>query len=214
MSVLHRLRHRMMVPEAGAALAFALAAMGVLAGCGGGSSMPAASAGATVTSPAPAAGGSVRLRPAQAKPVCAERARRALAGFLKVGESRVSMRPGVAGSGDRTCTLGVRGAARAVVDINTDPQVYFVLERTIVENAQLKSFQPAHPSPIQITHLGLDAAWFPDADYLLTTDGVRLVKVSVTWPHATERDRIEVGRLLAPRFLGRLHPRAADPNGS
>ena len=56
-----------------------------------------------------------------------------------------------------------------------------------------------------VAGLGLDADWFPDGNYVLTTDGVKLITVTVAWPGSSQAARRALSIAVARRFLGRLH---------
>jgi hypothetical protein len=40
---------------------------------------------------------------------------------------------------------------------------------------------------VAVTHLGLEAAWFPPKSQLMAADGVRLITVTVSWPGQSRR---------------------------
>jgi hypothetical protein len=166
-------------------------------------------------------GGSARTakphahRAAQA-PVCAPAASAAVARFLGVGEAGVSARVTTSSQATPECDLRVMEHGGRVVRVATaldsSPQPYFRLERTVVEASQQFSSVKL-PFPQHIAHLGLDAAWFPGPGQVMTTDGHRLVTVTVKWPDAPARRRRALAEATAKRFLGPLDPQAAEPGG-
>jgi hypothetical protein len=166
----------------------------VLAGCGGHS--------------APA-------RHATAGP-CTARARLAFAGALGVSASAVSA---VAGTGNNTypqCSYrAVIGSGRrvvAVANIDTGPQPYFILERTQVEASQVftAGAQRLYPAPTPVK-LGLDAWWFPGTTYLMTTEGIRLYTVTISWRGVAQKMRRDLAIAVARTYL--LPPRKRGATG-
>jgi len=116
----------------------------------------------------------------------------------------------VANSGAPSCRYTVEevGGRMVVVAVSADgaPQAYYRLEREIVEDSQ--SFTPTRlaPVPTNVPDLGLGASWFPLMSALLTSDGVRLITVTVRWPKATQASEIGLAVAAARPYLGRLHP--------
>jgi hypothetical protein len=181
------------------ALAALLAALPI-AGCGGASPRPAA-----VVRPHAAA---------RAPSVCTAKARAAVAGFLHVDVTAVAMRAAVANSGapqcDFTGRIGPRPHVSLAVAVDTSPQPYAVLERSVVEASQMFTTSRLFPAPVHIGHLGLDAAWFPEENHLMTTDAVRLITATiVTWPGAPKRKWRALAAVAARPYLGRSQPKLA-----
>jgi hypothetical protein len=140
----------------------------------------------------------------------------AVARFLGVGEAAVSARVTTSSQATPECDLRVplSGGRTVVVatTLDSSAQPYTRLERTVVEDSQQFSSAPL-AMPQNITHLGLDADWFPQPGQLMTTDGRRLVTVTVDWKAASGRRRRELAEAAARRFLGPLDPQAAEPGG-
>jgi hypothetical protein len=140
-------------------------------------------------------------------------ARTAMARFLAVSPRSIAGRASVANNGMPQCALSVRpnGTARvlAVANVDTAPQAFFRLERTAVEAAQNFTSPRVVAPPEQITGLGLDADWFPASEQLMTTDGVRLITVSVSWPNTPAARKRGLAEAVARSYLGRLDYRAA-----
>ena len=90
------------------------------------------------------------------------------------------------------------------------------LERTAVEAEQVFSTGREEPAPVKVSRLGLDAYsyWFPGERQVMTTDGVRLITATIEWPQAPAGKRRALAVVAARPFLGKLHPKAADPGGS
>jgi hypothetical protein len=103
---------------------------------------------------------------------------------------------------------------KLAVTLDSEPQAYFRLERTAVEASQQFGTVRVEPAPEAIVGLGLDAWWFPGERKVMTTDGVRLITVSVRWPEVGKDRERALGKSVARVFLGPLHPEAAKPNGS
>jgi hypothetical protein len=101
-----------------------------------------------------------------------------------------------------------------VVTVDSAPQAYSRLERAAVEAAQQFGAVRLEPAPVNVAGLGLDAYWFPKEREVMTTDGVRLITVGVTWGGVGEGRLRAAAEAVAHAFLGRLRPQAANPNGS
>jgi hypothetical protein len=146
--------------------------------------------------------------------VCLPAARDAMAGFLGVAPGAVATRVSRGNNTYLQCTFTVRPATggRVVVLVNNDtgPQPYFVLERTAVEAAQVFTATRTIPAPLPVK-LGLDAYWFPYETQLMTTDGVRLITATVTWRHASQRRMRELSIPVARPYL--RPPRPSKANG-
>ena len=128
---------------------------------------------------------------------------------------------GVAVTGNNSmpeCHFSVRlpSARRVgvVANVDSSPQAYQRLERTVVEDWQqfgeMRGFSP----PVDVPGLGLAATWLPDQTKLLTTDGVRLITITVSWGGASQARAQALARAVARPYLGKLNPKAADPNGT
>jgi hypothetical protein len=100
----------------------------------------------------------------------------------------------------------------AIVD--SGPQPYFLLERTIVEDSQQFSTVALEPAPVHVPRLGLDASWFPGEQQVMTTDGARLIAVAVSSRGSSQARRRELATATARTYLGPFRPQAADPDGS
>ena len=100
------------------------------------------------------------------------------------------------------------------VEVDVEAQAYAVLERTIEEAAQIFP-QRLFAAPAQVRGLGIDAAWFPPAQHLLTTDAVRLVTVTVGWGKTARARKVAltVAAAAARAYLGRSRLKQAKPIG-
>ncbi|MGZ4174171.1 MAG: hypothetical protein ACXVQR_06810, partial [Solirubrobacteraceae bacterium] len=103
------------------------------------------------------------------------------------------------------CDLTVAKLARLTTTVDSAPQAYFRLERAVVEDGQhFGNVRTAAP-PQTVPGVGLDADWFPDHTELLTTDGARLISVTVHWPGATQARARALAEALARTYLGQAH---------
>jgi hypothetical protein len=109
----------------------------------------------------------------------------------------VSTRVTAASLGQATC---VYEAPRLRVDVLVDanPQAETRFERAVVERGQNAVWGHNQAKlPVQIHGIGVGADWFPADRQLLTTDGRRLIVVSLIRPaHATPHD-LRVGKAAA-----------------
>jgi hypothetical protein len=189
--------------RAGGALALILAAT-ALAGCGGSN---------VLQSSASTEASSTTATHASSKPVvCAPAARAALAHALSMTSAGVTERAGTSNEATPQCTFRA-GKVEVVAIVDSAPQPYFRLERTVVEATQQFSSAPL-PMPVHIGGLGLDADWFPQPKQLETTDGRRLITVGVVWHGVPTKLRVALAKVIARTYLGPLDRKAADPNGS
>ncbi len=118
-----------------------------------------------------------------------------------------------AAGGEASCRFSARRSSGRSLDViaelDSAPQAYFRFEREVVEYGQnvLWHSEGAAAYPRSIPHLGLDADWFAAADQLLTTDGVRLITVSVNSAPASAPGGAErIATALARTYIGRLVP--------
>jgi hypothetical protein len=90
--------------------------------------------------------------------------------------------------------------------LDSAPQPYERMEREQVEFWQNVewSHKTARSAPRPVSHLGLDAYWFPVQSRLLTTDGVRLITVKLRAPGMGPAERREEAVRLAHVYLGPL----------
>jgi hypothetical protein len=146
-------------------------------------------------------------------PACSARAGDVLARAAAVPADEVVTSGLVAPGGGAGCRYTmVRHPGRAlhvIVGLDSAPQAYYRLEREVVEYGQnvIWDHQGEGAYPRHIPNLGLDADWFRNERQLVTTDGVRLITITVSGPaqgDARERiaedlARVYLGRLIAPR---------------
>ena len=170
-----------------------------LAGCGGASH--------SAREPVPVA--------AKKPPLCLPAAVAAVARAAGADAASVSARTSTGNNAEPQCVFRVVDK-RVTVTVNLDssPQPYARLERAIVELGQQFGVQRNFSPPESETHLGLDAAWVPDTSQMLTTDGVRLITVTVAWPHTRTTPRRSLARREAQLYLLPLHKQAGEQTES
>src|SRR5205823_3416127 len=100
--------------------------------------------------------------------------------YARTVPTSISVTPGISNSAVPRCVFGI-GKRQVTALVDSGPQPYFRLERTIVEDAQQFSTVRLEPAPVHVGGLGLDASWFPGEQQLMTTDGRRLITVIVKW---------------------------------
>ncbi len=91
-----------------------------------------------------------------------------------------------------------------VVGLDSAPQAPARLEREAVEYSQtvLWAHLGSGAYPRTVSRLGVDAYWFPADRRLLTTDGSRLIEVTVTWPAGSDPRARTLAERLARGYLG------------
>jgi len=145
--------------------------------------------------------------------VCARGALDAIAQALAVRASKIAVAASTGNNAMPQCsfTTSLTHNTRVAVTVNVDtgPQPYFVLERTIVEASQIFPSRLS-PAPVAVTGLGLEASWFPAETHLMATDGVRLITVSVDWPGAGQNREIALSRAVTRPYLKTPHGKAAQ----
>jgi hypothetical protein len=152
-------------------------------------------------------------RPVPAGP-CHQSVRDIVAQSFQVAPASVTTAVGTGNDGNPQCTYATRlpGGKRVSVnaDVYTGPQPYFVLERTVVEAAQPFTPTRLSPAPQAVTGLGLDASWFPNRDQLMSTDGLKLLTVTVAWPGASRNREVAVATAVSRPYLKHLTPKQAE----
>jgi len=155
----------------------------------------------------------VKAAKAQAAPICTDKGRVAVAGMLGISQGSVSPSAAVGNNGEPEChftaDVGNR-RIRVVVNVDTSPQPYARLERTIVEDGQQFGLVRGFAAPVTVPKLGLDAAWVPDADQVITTDGNALITATVAWGGARQAQRRALATAAARAYLGKLNRKAAQ----
>jgi hypothetical protein len=151
---------------------------------------------------------------ATAQPVCAHEARSAMARLLAVPRAAIADASSTGNNGMPQCSFSARvaGGSRVEVRANVDntPQPYFVLERTIVEASQIFGARRLSPAPVAVTRLGLGASWFPAEQWLMATDGYRLITTSVSWRGAKQSRKIALAENVTRPYLHTPHGKVAQ----
>ncbi len=148
-------------------------------------------------------------------PPCSAVATHLVAHQLRIASSSVSAARSIGNDSMPQCsfTSGLPGGGRfsATVNVDTSPQPYFVLMRTIVEGQQVFSPVRLVPAPVAVFHLGLLASWFPNQQQLMSTDGTRLVRTTVIWPGARQAAKIRFGTRISRLYLNK--PKSSRAHG-
>ncbi len=144
--------------------------------------------------------------------LCKPAAAAALARFLHVPAAGIRQADSTGSNAMPECGFAARTATgqRLTVTANVDssPQPYFRLERTAVEAGQALVGQAAS-IPQTIYHVGIDAYWFPARTQLQSTDGFRLVTVTIDWT-ASQRRQLALAEAVARSYL-KPNKNPADP---
>jgi hypothetical protein len=141
---------------------------------------------------------------------CTSRALATLAAATAIPASAITNARYVATDGSAGCRFTAGRAAggplAVAVEINAAPQAYEHLDRQVVEYSQgvLWFHEGEHAYPLSILGLGLEADWFPAESKLMTTDGVRIVSVTVSAAPRRAGSGETLATKLARLYLGRL----------
>ena len=100
-----------------------------------------------------------------------------------------------------------------MVNVDSSPQPYQRLGRTIDEDSQQFGTERNFTPPVTVAKLGLVAAWLPDQSKLLTTDGKSLLTITVAWRGKKRARQLALAKLVAHRYLGKPIPKGAVPTG-
>ncbi|MGI8571885.1 MAG: hypothetical protein ACR2L9_04560 [Solirubrobacteraceae bacterium] len=150
---------------------------------------------------------------ARASTVCTPRARAAIASSFSLPPAAIGFSESTGNNAMPQCSFSARltDGKRVTVVANLDraPSPYFRLERTAVEASQSFTPTPLSPPPASVLGLGLEADWFPAEKQLMTTDGLRLITVSFSWPGATQKQEQRVAEAVARPYLKKLSPKQA-----
>jgi hypothetical protein len=188
-----------------------IASVALLAGCGGASHRSASSGSASPSSTTPTTSTATSAAAPTVATICTARARDAIARFLHATPASLPQRGATANSSYPECVTAARLGGRRVTvtaEVDTEPDAYAVLERTIIESSQIFP-QRNHPAPQHVDGLGLDASWFPESGQLMTTDAVRLIIATIGWPRVPTARRVALGTAVARTYLGRSQPKLA-----
>jgi hypothetical protein len=148
----------------------------------------------------------------KAPPVCSPAARMMIARDIGVGAGALEARATTGNNAEPECHFRGRGVSVAV-NIDSSPQPYQRLERTIDEDGQQFGTERNFTPPVTVPKLGLDAAWVPDQSKLLTTDGRSLLTITVAWRGEKRARQLALATLVARQYLGKPIPNGAVPTG-
>jgi hypothetical protein len=145
--------------------------------------------------------------------VCAPAARTATASSLSVAPGTIAASTSTGNNGSPQCTFKAQTAAgarvRLVANVNSGPQPYFILERTAIEASQQFGTGGFSNAAVPVSGLGIDAYWFAGTTQLMSTDGVRLITVTVSWHGVTQRQRRALATAVSRTYLrARKHGQA------
>jgi hypothetical protein len=150
-----------------------------------------------------------RVGAATSSVICKPAAREAIARQLGIRAGALTERLGTGNNDEPQCTFGAQHPRRSlIVNVDSSPQPYARLERTIDEAAQVFTPTRESPAPQQVSHLGLVAAWLPASSELMTTDTKRLITVTIDWAGASQRRQLALATVAARPYLGSFNPKA------
>jgi hypothetical protein len=137
--------------------------------------------------------------------VCQPVAQDAVAQFLGVQAATIKLTPSVGNNTMPQCSfavpMGGKKHVTLLVNDNTGPQPYFVLERTAIEAGQVFTANRMIAAPVAVTGLGIEADWFPAENQLMATDGVKLITVTVDWRHTSLARQRAVAEAITRPYL-------------
>jgi hypothetical protein len=145
--------------------------------------------------------------------ICLPRAQQLVARTLGIRPSAVTAVRSTGSNVMPQCSFTARAPGQrrlsVTVNVDTSPQPYMVLARTIEERAQ--GFTPTSvlAAPVAVMGLGLEASWFPDESTLMSTDGVRLIRTTVRWGGAKQSAKVGLATRVSRLYLGRSKPSLA-----
>jgi hypothetical protein len=146
--------------------------------------------------------------------ICQPTAQQAIARAASIASSDISGLRSKGNNGYPQCSFEarLRSGARfhALVNVDSGPQPYFVLERTAIEDSQTFTAKPLHAPAQSIARLGLEADWFPQYPYLMVTDGFRLLTITVVWPHHTQQAERALAIAISKPYLHTPHGKLAQ----
>ena len=159
-------------------------------------------------------GDAARRASSAASGPCPIKAQSAMARFLALDSRRVAGARSIGNNGSPQCLWSAVASDGApvttLVNVYSGPQPYFILERTIVEDSQVFTPSPLYPPPVSVPGLGLEASWFPQYPYLMTTDGYRLLTVTVRWAHHPQSVERALAVAVARTYLHTPHGKVAQ----
>ncbi len=135
---------------------------------------------------------------------CQAHARAVIAAAVHLRPTLLTAVRGVGNNSYPQCTYSARGVS-VTVNVYDGPQTYFLVERTAIEAGQQAGFsggQSAVPV-VQVNGIGEEAFWFPGRSEFLTTDGHRMIDVTVGPEHEPPAALQALGEIAARPYLRR-----------
>lgn len=198
---------RMKTAAAGTGIALFL-----LAGCG--RSGRSSSRSTTVRAARAAATDAVAAKPTPASIACTPQAHAVLARYLAISTSQIAAAGAMGNNAMPQCTFTAHLAKHkrfsVIANVDNGPSPYFRLERTDVESAQSFTVNRLFPPPRPVPGLGIEADWFPTGTDLMSTDGKRLITVTVNWSGARQAREISLAKELSEPYLQKLTAKQAQ----
>jgi hypothetical protein len=112
------------------------------------------------------------------------------------------------------CDLVARtggGVVKVDVIVDSGPQPFPRLERTVEEAAQVFGGPRLVAAPEHVPRLGLDGDWFPARDAVMSSDGVRLITTTVVdWKGGSQGRQETLAVAVTRPFLGPLRKKLAE----
>lgn len=147
-------------------------------------------------------------------PVCLRASLAAIARSLAVPVASISHSISTGNDAMPQCLYSAHRVGRRTIkvlaNIDSTGGAYFVVERTIDEAAQTFTYpQRGSPPPVAVS-IGLLASWFPEEQWLISTDGYNVMTVSVDWTGASQQRKIALARAVTAPYLHTPHGKLAQ----
>jgi len=148
-------------------------------------------------------------------PVCLRASLAAIARTLRLPSSAISHDISTGRNAMPQCLYRVhRAGGRTVAvlaNVEATRAAYFIVLRTIDEAAQTFTYpQRGSPPPVAVAQLGLEASWFPEEQWLISTDGYRVITTSIEWSGADQGQKIALARAVTAPYLHTPHGKRAE----
>lgn len=133
---------------------------------------------------------------------CQAHARNVIAAAVHIRTAALSAERGVGNNSYPQCTYSARGVS-VTVNVYDGPQTYFLVERKAIETGQQAGFSGGSSGipVVQVPGIGKEAYWFPAHGEFLTTDGRRMVDVTVSVARAGPAALQALGETAARPYL-------------
>jgi hypothetical protein len=137
----------------------------------------------------------------------------AVARSFGVAAGDVANQRSIGNDGAPQCAMRTRskhgGPVEVIANVERTQGAYFIVERTIEEASQIFGTPRMEPAPVMVSHLGLAASWFPQWQWLISTDGYRVVTTTVDWAGAKQAQKIAVATRISLLYLHTPHGKQA-----